>query len=199
MSTVPAPARALARLGAVRGSFAGATGMATLDASSDFQRARRAYVAARLARGLTPGRRGPSRPCALDRLPALSWRGARLRVIPLSAVIGTIDVTHDFDAHFRPAAPHLAARWQHVALAHRRGAPLPPISVIERPEGYYILDGRHRVSVARALRHRDIEAWVSPVVTVDPPAPRPTNGCDEERGSLGRRATISPQSKGKIT
>jgi hypothetical protein len=196
MSAVPAPASVglIARAFAtVRGSFASGTGMAVLDASSDFQRARRAYFAARFAR------RGPSRPFALEGVAALPWSGARLRVIPLSAVIGTVDATRDFDARFRPAASHVAARWQRVALAHRLGVALPPISVVQRPEGYYVLDGRHRVSVARALRHRDIEAWVTPVVTVDPPAPRPTNGCDEERGSRARRATISPQSKGKLT
>jgi hypothetical protein len=68
-------------------------------------------------------------------------------------VVGTVDATHDFDAQFRPAAPRVAARWQRVALAHRQARPLPPISVIQRPDGYYVIDGRHRVSVARALRH----------------------------------------------
>jgi hypothetical protein len=189
MSAVPAPVsygRLAQVLATVRSAFASGTGVAMLDASSDFQRARRGYFAARLAR------RGPSRPFALEGIPALSWRGARLRVIPLSAVIGTIDVTHDFDARFRPAAPHVAARWQHVALAHRQGVALPPISVIERPEGYYVLDGRHRVSVARTLHQREIEAWVSPAVPLDAPAPRTTNGYDGERDSRAWRATISP-------
>ena len=159
-------ARVLARLGAVVSAFhsgpAHATGMAILDASSDFQRARRAYLAARLVHWLTPRRRGSSHPRALDGVSALSWHTPRLRVIPLRDVVGTVDATHDFDAQFRPAAPRLAARWQRVALAHRQARPLPPISVIQRPDGYYVIDGRHRVSVARALRHRDIEAWVSP-------------------------------------
>jgi len=178
MSAIPAPVpvgrrvRLLAGLGALWRCFTSGTGMAMVDVSSDFQRARRAYHAARVVRGLTPGRRGPSRPRALEGVAALSWRGARLDVIPLAAVIGTVDMTYDFDARFRPAAPYLAARWQHVALAHRRGVPLPPISVIHCPDGYYVLDGRHRVSVARALRHRDIEAWVSPVVPMESPAPR---------------------------
>jgi ParB-like chromosome segregation protein Spo0J len=53
------------------------------------------------------------------------------------------------------------ARWERVALAHRKGIALPPIEVLEREDGYYVVDGRHRVSVARALGHRDIEARVS--------------------------------------
>ena len=56
----------------------------------------------------------------------------------------------------------MASRWQSIARAHRDGRPLPPIAVIERPDGYYVLDGRHRVSVARALGHHSIDAWASP-------------------------------------
>jgi hypothetical protein len=33
--------------------------------------------------------------------------------------------------------------------------------VLRRPDGYYVVDGRHRVSVARAIGHRDITAWVT--------------------------------------
>jgi ParB-like chromosome segregation protein Spo0J len=43
----------------------------------------------------------------------------------------------------------------------RRGDALPPIAVRKRPEGYYVIDGRHRVSVARATGQRDIDAWVT--------------------------------------
>lgn len=66
-----------------------------------------------------------------------------------------------FDAAFRPTSEHVRARWERVALAHRTGVSLAPITVLERPEGYYVVDGRHRVSVARALGHRDIEARVT--------------------------------------
>ena len=110
--------------------------------------------------GSRRGRPGSGHPRALDGVSALSWHASRLRVIPLLDVVGTVDATHDFDARFRPAAPllRLAARWQRVALAHRQARPLPPISVIQRPEGYYVIDDPHRVSVARALRRRDIDA-----------------------------------------
>ena len=76
--------------------------------------------------------------------------------------MGTVDATVDFDAGFRPATDRVASRWQSIARAHRQGRPLPAISVLERPDGYYVLDGRHRVSVARALGHPDIDAWTSP-------------------------------------
>jgi hypothetical protein len=66
-----------------------------------------------------------------------------------------------FDARFRPISDHVRPRWQRIALAHRTGVSLPPIWVIERPDGYYVVDGRHRESVARAMGHRDIEARVT--------------------------------------
>jgi hypothetical protein len=85
----------------------------------------------------------------------------RLQVICLAAIVGTVDPSPHFDARFRPASPHLRPRWERVALAHRKGAGLPPISVVEGPDGYYVLDGRHRVSVALAAGRREIEALVA--------------------------------------
>jgi ParB-like chromosome segregation protein Spo0J len=52
-------------------------------------------------------------------------------------------------------------RWERIALAHRKGAALPPVVLRRQADGYYVVDGRHRVSVARALGYRDIDAWVS--------------------------------------
>jgi hypothetical protein len=95
-------------------------------------------------------------------LPAIYWLPGRLRQIPVAAIIGTVEATADFDAHFRPATDRVSFRWQRIARAHRAGQPLPPIAVIERPDGYYVLDGRHRVSVAREFGQLDIDAWASP-------------------------------------
>jgi hypothetical protein len=140
------------------------TGVPVVDARDDFQRARRAYIAARALRRLPLRRADPAGPRALDGVRALSWTAASLRVIPLAAIVGTVEATADFDARFRPTTNRLSARWQRVALAHHHGSALPPIAVIERADGYYVVDGRHRVSVARAVRQTDIEAWVSPSV-----------------------------------
>jgi hypothetical protein len=139
-----------------------ATGLPVLDAQADFQRARRAQIAARALRWLLSRRAGQARPRSLDSISALAWTAGRRRVIPLQAIVGTVDATTDFDADFRPATNRIAARWQRVALACRRGDPLPPITVIDCPDGYYVIDGRHRVSVARALGEADIAARVSP-------------------------------------
>lgn len=136
-----------------------ATGMPALDAQEDFRRARPVYAAARARRWVT-GRRRPSRPATpLRATPVLSGR-PRLDVVPLSQIVGTVDPTSHFDACFHPASELVRRRWERVALAQRRGIPLPPIELLRGPDGYYVIDGRHRVSVARALHHADIDAWV---------------------------------------
>ena len=136
------------------------TGLPLLDAQSDFRRARRAYLVARIGGWLR--RRGSCR-ClrALSRSAVLAAGPSRLEVVPLRAIVGTLGGTANFDSDFRPASNALRWRWERIALAHRKGEALPPIMLRRQPDGYYVVDGHHRVSVARALRHRDIDAWVT--------------------------------------
>jgi hypothetical protein len=131
------------------------TGLPSLDARDDFHRARRAARAARLF-----GRRRKV-PRTLTDAAGVPRQTSRLEVIPTDAIVGTLEPTIVFDAAFRPTSEHVRARWERIALALRTGVSLPPITVLERPDGYYVVDGRHRVSVARALGHRDIEARVT--------------------------------------
>jgi ParB-like nuclease domain len=138
-----------------------ATGMPIVDARDDFQRARRAYHTGRAARLLSGRRRCRGVPRSLADAEGLPRRAGRLEVIPLAAVVGTLEPTALFDERFRPASELARRRWERIALAHRKGEALPPIEVLERPDGYYVVDGRHRVSVALALGHRDIDAYVT--------------------------------------
>jgi hypothetical protein len=131
-------------------------------ARAHFVRARRAHRTARARRALTVRRPSRTRPRDLANTAALTWRTGRLRAIPLDLIVGTVDPTLDFDAEFRPATDRVASRWESIVRAHHEGRVLPPIEVIERPDGYYVLDGRHRVSVARALDRHDIDAWPRP-------------------------------------
>ena len=135
--------------------------MTTAGARADFARARRSHLAARAGRLLKARRPSRTRPRDLGEVAALFWHSTRLRSIPLDGIVGTVEATTDFDAGFRPADDRVSSRWQSVARARRDGRPLPPIAVIERPDGYYVLDGRHRVSVARALGDTRIDAWAS--------------------------------------
>ena len=62
-----------------------------------------------------------------------------------------------FDRAFRPAAA-ARDRWQRVWLAERRGAVLPPVSLVRVGDRYVVRDGHHRVSVARARGALTIDA-----------------------------------------
>jgi hypothetical protein len=136
------------------------TGLPLLDAQSDFLRARRAHRVASIVSWLRR-RRSRNRLRALSSSATLAPGPARLEVVPLNAVVGTLEPTRNFDSKFRPASNVVRGRWERVALAHRKGDALPPVVLRRQADGYYVVDGRHRVSVARALGHRDIDAWVS--------------------------------------
>lgn len=84
-----------------------------------------------------------------------------VRTIPLAQVLGTEGRSGDFDGAFRPAQEHTRARWVSVATAMIQGLAIPPIEVIQAGERYYVRDGHHRVSVARALGQADIDAVVT--------------------------------------
>jgi hypothetical protein len=88
--------------------------------------------------------------------------GGGVREIPLDAIKGMTEPNRaaQFDADFRPAK-RTRTRWQRVWLAFRRGATLPPISVVRFGDVYAIRDGHHRVSVAKALRAPSIRAVVA--------------------------------------
>jgi hypothetical protein len=138
-----------------------ATGMPLLDAQADFRRARRRSAVARVGRILRRASARSNMPRTITDAEALNGGPARLQVVALDAIVGTVEPSIHFDARFRPASELVRTRWERVALAHRRGIPLPPVHLHRRGDGYYVSDGRHRVSVALALGHRDIDAWVT--------------------------------------
>ena len=99
---------------------------------------------------------------------ALGRRGERQlgqQVIPLDSIVGTVDRGREFDRSFRPTSGKVRTRWERVAAAQRRGEAMPPIDVYRIGELHFVKDGHHRVSVARALGHKDINAYVTEVLT----------------------------------
>jgi len=84
-----------------------------------------------------------------------------LKTVPLSRIVGSAGRCKDFDRHFRPLKTHTRQRWFSVARAHLSGLDLPPVELIRVGDEYYVCDGNHRVSVARAFGQMDIEALVT--------------------------------------
>jgi hypothetical protein len=156
--------RVFIALGALRGE----TGFPRADVENDFLRARRRQVADRIAHSLR-GQRASSSLVSLDEVVgALGRRGEQrlgLQTIRLDTIVGTLDARRDFDHRFRPTSNRVRPRWERLALAQRRGEPIPPIQVYRVGGLHFVEDGHHRVSVAMATRQEVIDAYVTEVLT----------------------------------
>jgi hypothetical protein len=144
------------------------TGLPSADAQFDFSRTRRrralARLSARLRRADDVNHILPFEEVA-QALGRVGERRLGLELIPLDSIIGTVDRAREFDRDFRPTSPRVRERWQRINLAQRRGEAMPPIDVYRIGELHFVKDGHHRVSVAHALGYRDIEAYVTEVLT----------------------------------
>ncbi len=103
----------------------------------------------------------PSLTQALDGFCICGQRQEGLKTVPLSHIVGSEGRCGDFDRQFRPLKTHTHERWYRVARAHLTGIPLPPVDLIRVGDEYYVRDGNHRVSVARAFGQAAIEALVT--------------------------------------
>jgi hypothetical protein len=145
------------------------TGLPSADAQFDFGRARRRRALSRLTARL---RREPGDVNIIlpfdEVVAALGRRGERrlgLQAIDLDSIVGTVDRRREFDRRFRPTSGRVRPRWERINVAQRRGDAMPPIDVYRIGELHFVKDGHHRVSVARALGHKDINAYVTDVLT----------------------------------
>jgi hypothetical protein len=146
------------------------TGLPQTDAEFDFARTRRRRALSRIADRLRgqPGDVDVILPFD-EVVAALGRKGERylgLQTIELDSIVGTVDRRREFDRRFRPTSGRVRSRWERIAKAQREGKPMPPIDVYRIGELHFVKDGHHRVSVARALGHTHIDAYVTEVETV---------------------------------
>lgn len=83
-----------------------------------------------------------------------------MKTVPVAQISGTLNKEADFDDTFRPTQRHSENRWLRVATAMLRGVELPPIELVKVGDQYFVKDGHHRVSVARALGFAYLDAEV---------------------------------------
>jgi hypothetical protein len=91
--------------------------------------------------------------------------------ILLDQVVGTATAAKrvDFDASFLPLARRQRERWSRLYAFMSAGfGDVPPIAVYQLEDSYYVIDGHHRVSIARALGRDRIEAKVTVIKTRAP-------------------------------
>ena len=158
------------------------TGFPRQDARDDFDRARRRAFLAKLAGWL----RG--RPSSWNRLPVLgevttltsaSAGGSGTRrleyehigrlgptnqeMVPIDQIVGSIEPTMCFDRRFRPTSELPRARFERVAADVLSGRGMEPVELCQCDDSYYVLDGHHRIAVARALGERSVWAIITQV------------------------------------
>lgn len=96
---------------------------------------------------------------------------AGVHEIPLAKIVGSAAGTAkgvDFDRAFLPVNRRLRDRWTRIYTAMVEGGELPPIDVYKLDDTYYVIDGHHRVSVARSLGRDSVNARVVEVRTRAP-------------------------------
>jgi len=95
--------------------------------------------------------------------------GERHDEVPVAQVVGTVARSDDFDVDFRLLNRKLADRWRQVAGVMANGAE-PPVELIQLGELYFVVDGHHRVSVARQIGRVPLPDEVRTNLWLDEPA-----------------------------
>jgi hypothetical protein len=96
------------------------------------------------------------------------------RAVPIAQIRGSEGRCDDFDAEFRPLRSYTKGRWVSIALAWQKGVALPPVELIQVGDAYYVRDGHHRISVAKAWGQENIDAEVTVWEAGRQPGQRPT-------------------------
>lgn len=87
-----------------------------------------------------------------------------LQEIPVDAIVGSVGRYQDFTRTFLPTQQSDEQRWARVKTAATTIG-LAPIEVYQVGDAYFVIDGHHRVSVARQLGTPTIPAYVTEVRT----------------------------------
>jgi hypothetical protein len=131
--------------------------------ATNFDRARRQNAYRRLAR-VVSGRREERPLLPLDeatrRLRPFHRRYVGLRAIPIRQIVGTESRGRDFDRDFLPRRPDIGRRWRRLEQAFPDGG-FPPIVVYQLGDAYFVVDGHHRVAIARQRGMEAIDAEVT--------------------------------------
>lgn len=91
------------------------------------------------------------------------YRG--MKTVRVDQIAGSLNRYHEFDRAFLPKEDQLANRWQKVDRAFYEDIHLPPVVLYKVGQVYFVVDGHHRVSVAREQGQEFIEAEVRECAT----------------------------------
>jgi hypothetical protein len=146
------------------------TGFPIQDARDDFLRARRRQALSSIRRRLHGRSATYDVLLPFDEVVAALGRRGEVdlgeQIIEVDSVVGSVDRTTGFDRLFRPTSDEVERRFERINVALRRGEEIPPIDVYRIGDVHFVIDGHHRVAVARALEWKTINAHVVEVLTM---------------------------------
>jgi hypothetical protein len=102
------------------------------------------------------------------------------RVVEVDEIVGSVGRWEEFDRSFLPARASVGQRWKRIDRAFHRTEDLPPVKLYKLEEAYFVVDGHHRVSVARYHDVPTVEAAVVEFHPKLPAAPVPITSKREE-------------------
>jgi hypothetical protein len=86
------------------------------------------------------------------------YRG--IQTVAVAQIAGSLNRYHQFDRAFLPTENQIAPRWVSVDRAFYKAVSLPPVLLYKVGQVYFVVDGHHRVSVAREQGQQFIDAEV---------------------------------------
>ncbi|HMQ50728.1 MAG TPA: hypothetical protein PKE64_31285 [Anaerolineae bacterium] len=83
--------------------------------------------------------------------------------IPIEKIVGSVSRSTDFTRTFMPVTNDRASRerWRKIYTLVTLGKATPPIEVYQVGQQFFVVDGHHRVSVARHLGWKSLQAHVT--------------------------------------
>jgi hypothetical protein len=91
--------------------------------------------------------------------------------VPVAQIVGSVGRYHDFDSAFLPTHDKMQERWKSIGRAFYQDISLPPVTLYKVGDAYFVLDGNHRVSVAREEGQAYVDAEVMEVQVRVPVGP----------------------------
>lgn len=86
---------------------------------------------------------------------------AGIKSVSVDQIRGSEGRSGDFDRAFNARHDRTRTRWMNIAKARLAGRELPPAELIQIEKSYFVRDGHHRISVAKALGEKYIDAEVT--------------------------------------
>jgi hypothetical protein len=90
---------------------------------------------------------------------------AGMQQAPIRCIVGSVGRAQDFTPGFLPRAGADGERWIRLYTALHSSAGFPEVELLQVDDHYVVVDGHHRISVARAAGLTHISAHVVQVVT----------------------------------